>query len=456
MTCANPFRRRVPGLLVGMLLLAAATLPGRPAAARDWSLGEALAHARDNNPDARLAVHRIARAQAAVRQARAAYSPQLEIGSSYLRTDHPVSVFGFALNQESFSPALDFNDVPDADNLNVQGTLSLNLYSGGRRGAEVDAARALLDAAGHGRQAVWNLLELEVGRAFFTAVKTGGFVEATEGAVLAFKSSLSTAQRRLQAGTVLRNDLLDVEVRLAQSEEDLVLARNANALALRSLRTLLGIEDDAPFGIATNGGVPGLPPEAAVASGAPDRPELSSARSRIRAAEARVRREKAGLLPAVDAFGTVQHDSGSEFDGSGASYVAGVQVRWKAWDGLLTRGRIDEARADLQSAIEESRKLELAIQLEIEQAELRLRAADERLAVTRKAVEQATESAELVRNRFDEGVAITTQLIDAETALTAARVRREEAHADRLIAIAELRRALGLPLLDESTDTDRK
>jgi outer membrane protein TolC len=39
-------------------------------------------------------------------------------------------------------------------------------------------------------------------------------------------------------------------------------------------------------------------------------------------------------------------------------------------------------------------------------------------------------------------------LIDAEAALLAARVRRAEAEADRQIAIAALRKALGLPQLD--------
>ena len=65
-----------------------------------------------------------------------------------------------------------------------------------------------------------------------------------------------------------------------------------------------------------------------------------------------------------------------------------------------------------------------------------------------KAVEQAEESAGLTRNRFEQGLALSTQLIDSESALVAARVRRAEAEADRRIAIAALRKALALPQLD--------
>jgi outer membrane protein TolC len=42
-------------------------------------------------------------------------------------------------------------------------------------------------------------------------------------------------------------------------------------------------------------------------------------------------------------------------------------------------------------------------------------------------------------------------LIDAETALVAARVRRAEAEADRQIAVAAVRKALGLPQLESQS-----
>jgi outer membrane protein TolC len=50
----------------------------------------------------------------------------------------------------------------------------------------------------------------------------------------------------------------------------------------------------------------------------------------------------------------------------------------------------------------------------------------------------------LTRARFEQGLALATQLIDAETALTAVRARRAEAEADQRIAVAALRKALGL------------
>ena len=251
------------------------------------------------------------------------------------------------------------------------------------------------------------------------------------------------ANKRLDGGTLLKSDVLDIEVRLAQAREDLVRARNANTLAERALRNLLGIEDG-EFIVADTAPVVSAPNSGDFSQ----RPELAAARERESAAQAQVRGSKSGYQPRVSAFGSLDYDYGWVTGGDGKSYTAGVMAQWDLWDGFSTRSKVREAKANLESAREEQRKLRLALDLEVEQARLDLKAADERLAVSSKTVEQAAESASLTRNRFEQGLALSTQLIDSETALVAARVRRAEAESDQRIAVAALRKALALPQLD--------
>ncbi|MBI2946261.1 MAG: TolC family protein, partial [Verrucomicrobia bacterium] len=177
-------------------------------------------------------------------------------------------------------------------------------------------------------------------------------------------------------------------------------------------------------------------------------PELAAARERERAAQAQVRGTKSGYQPRLSAFGSLDYDYGSRFNRAGESYTAGVMAEWDLWDGHRTRAKVREARAALESAQEEHRKLRLALDFELEQTRLNLKAANERLAVTDQVIAQASQSADLTRARFEQGLALPAQLIDAETALVAARVRRAEAEADQRIAIAALRKALALPQLD--------
>lgn len=430
--------KRSPGFLA--LWLAGLLTAG---AAEPWTLERALDYALVHNPDARIAQQRIAAAQAGLEQANAAFWPQLQVQSSYTRTDNPMMVFGSILNQRAYNSSLNFNDVPDVDDLNARGLVTVPLYAGGRNVAGRQAANANTEAAKQDSAAVRNALGFEVSRAFYTILKTRQFIQAAEAAVNSFATNLVVAQNRLEGGTLLKSDVLDIEVRLAQSREDLVRARNANLLTERALRNLLGIENG-EFIVA------GVAP----AVSAPDsgdfshRPELAAARERERAAQAQVHGTKSGYQPRLSAFGSLDYDYGWVTQGDGKSYTAGVMAQWDLWDGFSTRAKTREAKANLESAREERRKLQLALDLEVEQARLDLNAANERLAVSGKAVEQAEESASLTRNRFEQGLALSTQLIDSETALVAARVRRAEAESDRSIAIAALRKALALPQLD--------
>ena len=424
---------------LGLLLSGSLTA----SAAEPWTLERALSYALAHNPDARISQQRIAAAQAGLEQANSAFWPQLQFQSSYMRTDNPMQAFGSILNQRSYSSSLNFNDLPDVDNLNARGIATVPIYAGGGNVARRQAAKANTEAAKQESIAVRNALGFEVSRVFLTVLKTRQFILVTEAAVNSFETNRVMANKRLDGGTLLKSDVLDIEVRLAQAREDLIRAHNANTLAERALRNLLGLEEG-EFTVAETAPVVSVPPSVDFSQ----RPELAAARERENAAQALVRGSKSGYQPRVSAFGSLDYDYGWVTGGDGKSYTAGVMFQWDLWDGLLTRSKAREAKANLESAHQEQRKLRLALDFEVAQARLNLKAADERLSVSGKAVEQAAESAKLTRDRFEQGLALSTQLIDSETALVAARVRRAEAEADQRIAVAALRKALAFPQLD--------
>jgi outer membrane protein TolC len=433
-------RMRCVFALLAIVLVTAAT---RADAAEPWTLARAVEFALTNSPDARLAEQRIAAARADLRAADAAFRPRVTFQSGYVRTDNPVAVFGASLNQRSFSSALNFNDVPDADNLNLKGLVTMPLYAGGQNPAAKAAATAGQAAARAEAGAVRAALTLEIACAYLGAHKASGFIRAAAASVASFRTNLVIAQRRHESGTALKTDVLDLDVRLAQAQEELVQAQHARALAERAVRTLMGWEEP-EFALAAEQ-VSLLAP--VIDDGAATRPEQEAAAQRSAAAEHGVRQSRAGFLPRLSGFGSLDYDRGWEFDGDNTSYTVGLLLELSLWDGDRTRANVAKARAQLAEAREAERKLAHTLDFETEQARLRLREADERLAVTARAVASATESAQLTRARFEEGLVLAAQLIDSETALTGARVRHEEAQADRQIAIAALRKALGLPVL---------
>jgi outer membrane protein len=439
--------------LIGVVVLTTSAwlTSGAALAAGDWTLERVIEQVLRDNPDARMARERIAAARAGMKQARAAFWPRVQLESSYTYTNNPVMAFGAILNQKAFGPDIDdFNDVPAVDNFNVRGSLMLPLFVGGSNLAGNASAKAQAQAAKHGAEAVRRALSFAAARAFFTVKKVRSFEQAAEAAVRAFERNQEISQKRFNAGTLLKADVLQVEVRLAQAREELVRARNARRLAQHALRNLLGL-DSGELTLDRRSPELTVPKTDAPAR----RSELAAAEQQVRSAEAAIRRAKGSYWPRVDGVASLGYDAGLEREGDNVSYMAGVQLRWQVWDGLATQGRVAQARAALRMAREQQRKLRLALDLELTRARIRLEEASERLAVSEKSIAQAEQSVKLTRARFEQGLALATQLLDAETALTAARVRRAESQADKSIAISALRKALGLPQIETKTPSTK-
>ena len=187
-----------------------------------------------------------------------------------------------------------------------------------------------------------NALGLEVARGFYTILKTRQYIRAAEAAVKSLEGSLAVARKRLEGGSLLKSGALDIEVRLAQAREELVRARNANALSLRALRNLLGIERG-DFDIA-NSAPSATAPDSGDFSG---RPELAAARHRERAAEQQVRAAKGELPPARERLRQRRTTimAGTMNTGAAASPAARCSSGTFGTE-KLTRAKVAEANAE--------------------------------------------------------------------------------------------------------------
>ncbi len=417
-------------------------------APRVLTLDEAIRLALAKNPDLATAQQRIAAARAGLRQADAAFWPQVRVSESYAASDNPVQAFMMTLNQRAFNFGANFNHPETTDNLNTKILAQWSLYDGGRNVATRQAARLGAEATEQSLAAVRNDLVFEVTRAFHTIGKARQFIAAAAAAVNSMASNVNVASNRFSQGAVLKSDLLDAEVRLAEARENLVRARNALALSETVFRNVLGVGEDENVTAGDGGfGSDQAVPPGGAAGRAPAnelvaRPELLAAQKAVAAVEKQVRIAASGNRPHLHAFASYDLDSGDARHYAN-SWVGGVSVELNVFDGFLTRGQVAEARAHLAATREQLRKLELAIQFEVKQARLNLDEAQARLETTTHVVAQAEESRQITKDRYANGLALLTQLLDAETAVTSARQRRAAAKADYLIALAALDRALG-------------
>ena len=436
-------------LVASLLITVCVTSPSSVVGAEPWTLERAVNTALKNSPDARLARQRIEAAQALTDQAGAAWMPQVGLRGGYSETNSPMMAFGSILNQRAFNFGLDFNHPGQIDNLNATGTVAYNLYSGGRATAGRNAAQAGARAAEQDLRTTQNQLGVEVVKAYLNIRKAREAVGAVAAGAKAYEAGVAAARARFDAGQMLKADLLSLEVQFAQTRETLSSVRHGAALAERAFFFVLGQEAPVePVELAADD-----PTVARLDVPATDdysqRPELLGLHERIRAAEAMVRAARGGRQPTVNAFASYAYDQGWKLDSHGESWMTGVSVDLNVFDGGQTSGKIRQSTAELAQVKEMLRKASLGVGLEVEQARLAHEDAVERLAVTAQAVAQAEESAALSRARFEKGALLTADLIGVESRLIETRMRRAVAVADERIALAELRRALGLAPLGQ-------
>lgn len=415
-----------------------------------WTVAEAVHFAISNSPDSAIIRQRIAGAEAAVRQANSAFLPQFDLSASYTQTNNSMHSFGNILNQQAFTPDIDFNDPGQTDNLNIAATLKYRLYNGGNDEAGLKAAKSGASATQFELEAIHSRLGYEVVKTFYTIIQAEENLQARQSASQAIKASIDVAEARYEAGDLLKADLLNLEVHQSRARENLIQARHALKLAQRGFLNLLGLESG-ELKLDTDCDMTQfIPPTEAYSN----RPELKSIDSAIAASEAMLKQAESGYYPTADVFAGYQVDKGFELDGESDSWVAGVKLNYNLFNGQRTSASVAKARARLEETKEQKRKLSLTINFEVEQAKLFLEETEQRLQVTKKMVEQAEESANLSRERFKEGVILSSELIDVENRLTDSRVRNTVARASHRIAIADLRRAVGLQQFDV-TDTNK-
>ena len=228
------------GLLVVALLLSASVR--MLATAQTLTLEEAQRIARENAPTVRMAQERVAASEARARMADAALYPSLSVSSSYVSSDNPVQAFMFALNQGKFALGGDLNNPERADNWQLSAQAGLRLFSGGHDLAMRRAARAAVAGTRELDAATRNEVSLQVLRSYLSVLTAQRAAEAADAAVKAFEAAERVVAARLEAGTALRTDLLNIQVQRIQSQEQRLRATNAVELSRDALMFALGVE----------------------------------------------------------------------------------------------------------------------------------------------------------------------------------------------------------------------
>jgi outer membrane protein TolC len=393
-------------------------------------------------------------AAADLRQARAALLPRardsfsITYNSPEAHSNPPVPSFIAA------------NAIHEYQNLlGVTGEWNFGLVAAVRR------SRALLDAARAGTEIARRALIRGVAEAYYGAALATAKRDAAEQSLAAAEEFQRVTCLNFDAGEVPEVDCIRARLQAAARRDDLLQARQQEAIANASLGTLLGYGITLTRPSATlsrdagEGRGEGLPAIEALpqtidaaavdqltAAGVQRRPEFAQVNAQLVAARAGVSVARADFLPKITysldkGFDTdsLRHDERSKHQGTLAT--ATVDVPLFDWGATYSKWR----QAQLQVRASELQRQLTTRELYLQFLTARQEAvtAAERIDNARRALADAERNVTISIARYRAGEAPVTEATEAQTTRAQQRLSLQQALFDYQVALAHLREAAG-------------
>jgi outer membrane protein TolC len=384
-------------------------------------------------------------------QTRAVALPQVQAAGQYKDTD-PHAI-------ESL-PVPGFSQPHQNWNAGVQ--IVQSIYEGGKMVAALRAASVTKQQALAQYQTVIGDTLLGARVAYYDVLLAAQQITVHEASVNLLQKELEDQQRRYDAGTVPHFNVLRAEVAVANERPALIQARNNYRITKNNLSNLLGynlpreIWEDIPLNLTdTLDAAPyqvDLP--AAIQQALARRTELVAVRKTAELQRLNVVNAKAGYKPTVQVFAgygwyNAQYTPPVELDHDIRGWNAGGQLSWDIFDGMLTHGKVVQARALYEKSRTDVDDKGRQIELEVRTAYSDFIEAREVLESQQKVQEQADEALREARARADAGTSTQLDVLDAETSLTQARTTQIQALHDYAVARARLERAIGEDMIQK-------
>jgi outer membrane protein len=401
-------------------------------------LKTAIGFALENNFAIRQARERIRQQEGVVIEVSARSIPNVSADAAYQRNDRDIS-----------------NGFPPSDQMwQINLTASQALYAGGGIRSSIKSAKLAREAALLDLEAVINDALLLVRTSFYSVLLAREQIKVQESNLELLQQQLKTATDRFDAGTVSSFEKLRAEVAVANAKAPLITARNDYRLAIETMRQALGFTTNTPESLRKVPNFVGsldftqqeFDLEASFQSARANRPDLERIAKLADSRAEGVTVARSTYYPNVAAFGgwTLRRGTTNNFDDSNNGWLVGVQSQWSIFDGKATAGRVAQAKSLLEQTKLTLNEAQLAVDVEVRRAHSRWQQATELAEVSSKVVEQATEAVRLANARYNAGTSTQLEVLSAQVDLTTARTNQIQAYYGYNVAVASLRKAMGM------------
>ena len=325
-------------------------------------------------------------------------------------------------------------------------TLSWLLFDFGARAANLENARQLLEAASATLDSTVQTLFLTTLQSYYAAQATRAALTAAQESEKASRESFSAAEARYKVGTGTPADRLQAQTAWSQTTLNRIKIEGEVRNSLGTLANVMGLDANQPLRLAE---ITEARPDAAfdkdvdalIEEARQRRPDLKAAEAQFKAAQSNVDYTRSAGLP------TLSLGAGPTWTeiGNIASHgnTIGLTVNLPLFSGFSTTYKVRSAEAQAEARAAQRDRVRLQVALDVWKAYQNLATANQTIRTTIDLLNSAEQSERVALGRYKAGVGNILEVLNAQTALAAARLQRVQATFDWHVTRATLAQSIG-------------
>ena len=429
---------RSAGSFLTILTVTAGSLAGQAIEPVTLTLDEVVRRTLLNSPQVVQAQGAVQTAGASELTAVGSFLPSLNISS------------GAALSStQRFDPNTNTNVTGSSDSYNAGISSGIDLFTGGRRGAQLTQARAETRASEASLVQQRYTVTRNAKAAYFNVARSSDLIRSAESRLQRAEESVAAAQLRSQAGSATRSDVLRAELERANARQGMLQANNQKRAAMYALGRLVAI--DGPVDIAGEQPLQveelALAPDQLLELALTQAPAVVTAEANENAARAGVRVSRAQYMPSLNGSGSYNwNNDAPSFAGLRSSWSLRMGLSFPVFNRFSREESVERSQVQATVARYQLDDARRATRATLEGLLGTLETSRQAILIAREALALAEEDLRVQQERYRLGVStileqVTSQenLVNAETGLIAAQY-------DYQLALAELEALIGREL----------
>jgi outer membrane protein len=402
------------------------------------TMDEVVQRALQSSPQIAQAAGSVQTSATAERTSMGAFLPNLNFSS------------GASLQSTNrFDPSLGTTIAGSSDSYSAGLSSSVDLFTGGRRGADLARSRAQTDAAEASLIEQRYAVTRNAKAAYYDVLRGADLIRSAEARLARAQQVLEAAERRSQVGSGTRSDMLRAQLEVTNARQALLQAQNQKRNAMFTLGRIAGV--DGPVDAAET-----QPLEPADLPFSRDdllemvmaaSPAVITALANETASSAAVRAARSQYLPTLSSSGSYNWaNDAPSFNDVRGSWSMRLNLSFPVFNRFQREETVE--RASVQATLsrillDDARRL---ARVNLERVLGTLETAAQQIALAEQALEVAEEDSRVQQERYRLGVSTILDQVTSQENIVAAEAALIAARYDYQLARAELEALIGRDL----------